>query len=276
MAFSLPTRTTRQFASQSPCSSVCGSRPRCSFVCKAVLNLEPKPRDVKQRDVSVKANAGEEALPLPDSQPDIKLTPSFFDALIENTVKVPYVAYSTALREYPLATKACTSMVGFILGDLIAQHFGHPHAAIDVMRVARLAAYGLLIDGPFGSMWYDVLEQHVFPKEPLSTKAVLSKTALDQVVYATIMTGVYFAVIRLLEGHPEAIMSTLQSKFVPTLAANYMIWPLAHVVNFRFVPSEFRILYNNVVCIAWLTGLSFLTHSKINFMQLLPHLPHGH
>jgi protein Mpv17 len=125
-------------------------------------------------------------------------------------------------------------------------------------------------------LWYDVLEQRVFPKEPLSTKAVLSKTALDQVVYATIMTGVYFAVIRLLEGHPEAIMSTLQSKFLPTLAANYMIWPLAHVINFRFIPSEFRILYNNVVCIAWLTGLSFLTHSKINFMQLLPHLPHGH
>lgn len=58
------------------------------------------------------------------------------------------------------------------------------------MRVVRLGAYGLFIDGPIGSAWYDVLEQHVFPKEPLSTKAVLSKTALDQVVYATIMTGV--------------------------------------------------------------------------------------
>eukprot|EP00878_Enallax_costatus_P034649 GHUV01038433.1.p1 GENE.GHUV01038433.1~~GHUV01038433.1.p1 ORF type:complete len:155 (-),score=22.53 GHUV01038433.1:13-477(-) len=57
------------------------------------------------------------------------------------------------------------------------------------MRVVRLGAYGLMIDGPIGSMWYDVLEQYVFPKEPLSTKAVLSKTALDQVVYATIMTG---------------------------------------------------------------------------------------
>lgn len=85
--------------------------------------------------------------------------------------------------------------------------------------------------------------------------------------------GVYFAVIRSLEGHPEAVVSTLQAKFLPTLAANYMIWPLAHVINFRFVPSEYRILYNNAVCVAWLTGLSFLTHSKINFMQLL-HLPH--
>lgn len=46
-----------------------------------------------------------------------------------------------------------------------------------------------MIDGPLGSMWYDVLEQYVCPDEPLSTKAVLGKTALDQVVYATLMTG---------------------------------------------------------------------------------------
>jgi hypothetical protein len=38
-------------------------------------------------------------------------------------------------------------------------------------------------------MWYDVLEKYVYPTEQTSTKAVLAKTALDQVVYATIMTG---------------------------------------------------------------------------------------
>jgi hypothetical protein len=34
---------------------------------------------------------------------------------------VPYNAYNRALQAHPLTTKACTSMVGFILGDLIAQ-----------------------------------------------------------------------------------------------------------------------------------------------------------
>jgi hypothetical protein len=38
-------------------------------------------------------------------------------------------------------------------------------------------------------MWYDILEKYVYPTEGTSTKAVLAKTALDQVVYATIMTG---------------------------------------------------------------------------------------
>lgn len=200
---------------------------------------------------------------------------------------------------------------------------------MDVLRTLRLGAYGLLVDGPVGSLWYEVLERYVWPKEPTSTKAVLAKTALDQVVYATIMTGavgagaacagpwrcaargstlrtlaraaaaaadprlcnpapapclpaadapgaaVYFALIRLMEGAPDTIWATLQAKFLPTLAANYMIWPLAHLINFKYVPSQYRILYNNVVCIGWLTGLSLLTHSKINFASLL-HLSGGH
>lgn len=50
--------------------------------------------------------------------------------------------------------------------------------------------------------------------------------------------AVYFAVIKTMEGSPELILATLQSKFVPTLAANYVIWPIAHLINFRFVPSE--------------------------------------
>jgi hypothetical protein len=94
-----------------------------------VLNLDaPKqtPEPAK-RDVSVKATGADgEALPLPEQpeQPQPVVTPSFLDAIVDNTVKVPYNAYSRALQTHPLTTKACTSMVGFILGDLIAQ-VGH-------------------------------------------------------------------------------------------------------------------------------------------------------
>lgn len=36
---------------------------------------------------------------------------------------------------------------------------------------------------------------------------------------------------------------------------------------------SYRILYNNVVCVAWLTYLSLLTHTKINILSFL-HLTH--
>lgn len=33
-----------------------------------------------------------------------------------------------------------------------------------------------------------------------------------------------------------------QDKLVKTIVANYILWPGAHFINFRFVPSEHRIL----------------------------------
>jgi Mpv17 / PMP22 family len=34
----------------------------------------------------------------------------------------------------------------------------------------------------------------------------------------------------------------VQDKLVKTIIANYILWPGAHFINFRFVPSEHRIL----------------------------------
>ncbi len=39
----------------------------------------------------------------------------------------------------------------------------------------------------------------------------------------------------------------IREKLVKTILAGYMVWPAAHVVNFRFVPSDLRVLYINGV-----------------------------
>lgn len=125
MAFALRSRVPVK--SQTVKSQAPACKARRPLVCRAVLNLEPPKHtpEPAKRDVSVKATGADgEALPLPD-QPEqsqrVSLTPSLLDAIVENTVKVPYNAYNSALQAHPLTTKACTSMVGFILGDLIAQ-----------------------------------------------------------------------------------------------------------------------------------------------------------
>jgi Mpv17 / PMP22 family len=50
-----------------------------------------------------------------------------------------------------------------------------------------------------------------------------------------------------LQGQPGAIVPTVKEKLVPTLKAGYALWPVAHLINFRFVPQEQRVLYVNVV-----------------------------
>ena len=77
-------------------------------------------------------------------------------------------------------------------------------------RCLRLGTYGLTIDGPIGHAWYKVLDKYVYPNDPQCNAAVLLKTAADQIAWAPIMTCVYFAFLRTLEGHPELIVSTIQ------------------------------------------------------------------
>jgi protein Mpv17 len=150
-----------------------------------------------------------------------------------------------------------TSFFGFVIGDFLAQKIEGD--SYDIFRCLRLGTYGLFLDGPIGHWWYTVLDKYVEPDDPRSTKAVLLKTAADQIIWAPVMTCVFFAVLKSLEGQPELIIPTIQDKLIKTIAANYVIWPAAHFINFRFVPTEQRILYNNCVSVAWTAYLSTLS-----------------
>jgi hypothetical protein len=55
-----------------------------------------------------------------------------------------------------------------------------------------------------------VLDRNVEPENPNGLKAVLLKTAADQLFWAPIMTCVFFVVLKSLEGHPELIWPTIQ------------------------------------------------------------------
>lgn len=50
--------------------------------------------------------------------------------------------------------------------------------------------------------------------------------------------------------HYREIWPELKAKYVPTLIAGWKLWPLAHFINFAFIPNQHRILYTNVVSVA--------------------------
>ena len=52
------------------------------------------------------------------------------------------------------------------------------------------------------------------------------------------------------QNHPENILPAIQAKLVPMMIANYAVWPIAHVINFKFVAPQQRILYINC-CQVW-------------------------
>lgn len=166
-------------------------------------------------------------------------------------------SYNNALAKHPVATKALTSLIGFAIGDRIAQSV--TQNPFDIYRCLRLSLYGFLIDGPIGHYFYQFLDKNICSDDPKSTRAVVTKTAIDQLIWAPAMTVVFLAFLTTLEGgNPERILGVIKAKLVPIMLANFGVWPLVHLVNFRYVAPQQRILFNNVVAIAWTTYLSYV------------------
>ncbi len=106
-------------------------------------------------------------------------------------------AYNASLESNPILTKALTSLVGFFLGDLLAQKFlGDKDAALDGWRLARMAAFGFMFHGPTGHYFYNALDRLLVGKSPL---IVGSKVFIDQVCWAPIFTVFFFGFLGLAE-----------------------------------------------------------------------------
>mmetsp|Transcript_644 Transcript_644/g.1201 ORF Transcript_644/g.1201 Transcript_644/m.1201 type:complete len:186 (-) Transcript_644:658-1215(-) len=165
--------------------------------------------------------------------------------------------YVSLLDRQPLATKTATSTVGFMLGDVIAQipdlRDGKKY---DFARTARLMAFGAFIHGPVGHYWYGFIDKTIMPTKATSGIAVATKTAIDQILWAPIFTSVFYASMEALKGTPENAIPTIKEKLWPTMLVNWQVWPLAHLINFRFIPSSQRILYINTIQVGYNVFLS--------------------
>jgi protein Mpv17 len=160
-------------------------------------------------------------------------------------------SYNTALVTNPLLTKSFTSFTGFILGDGIAQLATKGPERYDYARTARFAAFGFCIHAPGCHYFYKALDSVVFPHAAKSTKAVLAKMLIDQTLWTPISICIFYSVFKTMEGRRDQILQTIKDKFWATLFAGYAVWPLAHVINFRFISSQHRVLYINCVQVGW-------------------------
>lgn len=110
------------------------------------------------------------------------LEQTFFEKLWTN--------YLILLEEKPILVKSCTSLFGFLIGDICAQLI--IGADYDVYRTLRMTLFGILMDGPIGHCWYLCLDKNVMPETPTVPKAVIIKTLLDQLVWAPFFSCVFF------------------------------------------------------------------------------------
>ena len=138
----------------------------------------------------------------------------------------------------------------------------HPHTPLPSPSRDHRTAYadqlGAAVFGPAATTWFRFLQRNVNLRSPNAT--ILARVGMDQGLFAPTFIGIFLSSMAVLEG--GSVKDKLDRSYVPALTANYMIWPFVQLVNFKFVPLHHRVLFVNVISIAWNCYLSFLNSSS--------------
>eukprot|EP00892_Ulva_mutabilis_P004054 jgi/Ulvmu1/201/UM001_0205.1 len=170
-----------------------------------------------------------------------------------------WCAYERILDEKPIQAKALTSGVGLTVADVIAQAM--EGGSYDATRTARMASFGLLWHGVSSHIWYEFLDAKV-PGPSSAAGSVVTKMVLDQAIWAPLNTMIFYSYLAAATGALAGLPMVLQTKLIPTILAGYALWPVAHIINFRFVPPQHRLLYVNLVNLVWTVWLSGMANNS--------------
>mmetsp|Transcript_27378 Transcript_27378/g.75471 ORF Transcript_27378/g.75471 Transcript_27378/m.75471 type:complete len:235 (-) Transcript_27378:133-837(-) len=189
-----------------------------------------------------------------------KNSPLFRDPAVVRGGAVPgWNAYTEALDKKPLITKAMTSLVGWALGDLLAQMFivGGP---IDWKRFFTLSFFGFIWHGPTGHYFYNWLDRKI---PGTSGKVVALKVGIDQAIWCPIFMTVFFTYLGLANGDAfNVIGNKIKNDLLPACQGSWKVWIFVHAINFKFIPTKYRLIYINSIQIAFNMFLSMIGSKK--------------
>ncbi|EFJ42510.1 hypothetical protein VOLCADRAFT_107206 [Volvox carteri f. nagariensis] len=167
---------------------------------------------------------------------------------------VCWKSYIEELKTRPLRTKCITSACVAGLSDVVAQLIISGHYK-SVKRTLAVACFGALYTGPSAHYWQKFMEQLFSGRKDFKT--VLQKVLVDQLTYGPVCNVLFMSFATLvLEGKPFSFVRQKIAKDYPGVQLNgWRLWPLAALINYRFVPLQFRVLFINVVAFIWTTFL---------------------
>lgn len=130
----------------------------------------------------------------------------------------------------------------------------------DFERLTRFMAYGFLM-APVQHKWFGFLSRNFPITKTAKLGPALKRVALDQFIFApfgmsrasslrkcelTVFAtglGCFFTFMTLAEGGDKrAVLRKFQDVYVPSLKANYVVWPAVQIINFRLMPIQYQIV----------------------------------
>ncbi|KAI0670126.1 hypothetical protein C8Q78DRAFT_976574 [Trametes maxima] len=179
--------------------------------------------------------------------------------------------YQQSFETHPYTTLAFTNGAFNALGDIVAQltqKVQRPEDrrrqwTYDIPRTMRFFAFGFGM-GPLVGRWNFFLE-HNFPLRiqggsgKVSLRALARRVGADQLFMAPIGLAIFIGSMGVMEGRDAKHIGQRYSElYKPALMANWQVWPLAQLVNFRFMPLAYRVPFQSTCGVFWTLYLSLL------------------
>ncbi|KAH7658329.1 Mpv17/PMP22 protein [Dioscorea alata] len=184
--------------------------------------------------------------------------------------------YQKCLQVHPVKTQIISSGFLWGLGDIGAQAITHstlknqslPHSSedkefkINWRRVATTSMFGFAFVGPVGHYWYEYLDRFIRLRaqlQPKTLKFVTAKVAADGLIFGPVDLLIFFSYMGFASGkNIDQVKEDVKRDFLPGLVVGGGVWPIVQIVNFRFVPVRYQLLYVNLFCLLDSSFLSWL------------------
>ena len=147
--------------------------------------------------------------------------------------------------------------VGCTLGDVVAQSLSGETA--NALHSLQLGIYGTLLDAPH----IPALDTSfsIIPCSQQHCTAPRRAPAPADPMWLPAVVCLIAALIKLLSGQSDLILSSCQDKLLCLAAANYILWPLTCYVNANVVPKQHLAKSNLIIHMVWSACLSGLGHA---------------
>ncbi|CAK1544984.1 unnamed protein product [Leptosia nina] len=147
-------------------------------------------------------------------------------------------------------------------GDFLEQNFELYVKEIDKYDYGRTTQMALsgMTTGIICHNWYIFLDKIIIGR---TFDMVIKKLLLDQFICSPIVIMSFFATVAIFEEQPlENFTDEVKDKFWILYKAEWYVWPPAQIINFYFLPTKYRVLYDNTISLGYDVYTSHIKHYK--------------
>ncbi|KAH8296822.1 hypothetical protein KR054_011752, partial [Drosophila jambulina] len=172
------------------------------------------------------------------------------------------IAWSNMFGKYLLVTNVVGSGLLMVVGDVVAQEYEYRRGLrqqdrYDTGRMYRMFVAGAL-QGPLHHYVYNWMDR-VMPVRSMVN--IMKKILIDQLVMSPACILIFFYSICYLEGQSmDDTNKELISKFPYVYMLDWMTWPAAQYVNFRYLETKYRVTFVNICTAVYNVLMSYMKH----------------